>query len=237
MKFKNIILTCLATCLSAVAMAQDYSLSLQAASNEADRTQAMLDVRMTNKETVSAIQFDVCLSENADVFYGKNADGDMAYLISKGERAKTNHTVSFKKINDRTYRVIVSSPKNDTFKETDINKDKPVSNITLDISKVAAGDPVNVIINNIVLTHYDTTTGNVEMFYPTDVSYDFVPLNKTIKGDVNGDGSVTITDANMVVNHYLGNAVTLDVDAADVDGDGNVTIADANAIVNIYLGK
>lgn len=55
-------------------------------------------------------------------------------------------------------------------------------------------------------------------------------------GDADGDGKVTIADANMVVNYYLGNEVPgINLKNADVDGDGKVTIVDANMIVNMYL--
>ena len=67
-----------------------------------------------------------------------------------------------------------------------------------------------------------------------------------IPGDVNGDGSVTISDANSVIEvivnggHHSGghnhapNRVEMG-DRADVNGDGIVTIADLNAIIDIIL--
>ncbi|MBQ9558438.1 MAG: hypothetical protein IJ762_05485 [Bacteroidaceae bacterium] len=56
-----------------------------------------------------------------------------------------------------------------------------------------------------------------------------------LKGDVNGDGSVTIADVTMLVNIVLGKAA---VNAAsDVNGDGSVTIADVTYLVNTVLGK
>ena len=57
-------------------------------------------------------------------------------------------------------------------------------------------------------------------------------------GDVNNDGSVTMADANMVVNYYLAadKPEDFDVETADVNGDGDITMADANMIVNMYLG-
>ena len=49
---------------------------------------------------------------------------------------------------------------------------------------------------------------------------------------------MTIADANMIVNYYLGNNPEgFVIEAADVNEDGEVTIADANAIANIYLGE
>lgn len=61
------------------------------------------------------------------------------------------------------------------------------------------------------------------------------------KGDCNVDGSITMADANMVVNYFLASdksSITgIDLVAADVNGDGYITMADANAIVNIFLGN
>ena len=60
------------------------------------------------------------------------------------------------------------------------------------------------------------------------------------KGDVNHDGSVTMADANLVVNYFLANDKTtfvgFDIVAADVNEDGYISMADANAIVNMFLG-
>ena len=58
-------------------------------------------------------------------------------------------------------------------------------------------------------------------------------------GDVNKDGSVTMSDANAVVNYYLStnksSMAGFDVDLANVNGDDDITMSDANAIVNMYL--
>lgn len=62
--------------------------------------------------------------------------------------------------------------------------------------------------------------------------------NDTNKGDVNGDGSITMADANAVVNYFLATdkPENFDVESADVNGDGSITMADANQIVNMFLG-
>ena len=58
------------------------------------------------------------------------------------------------------------------------------------------------------------------------------------KGDANGDGKVTITDAVAIVNYILGNpSADFNADAADVSGDGNITITDAVGVVNIILNQ
>ena len=59
--------------------------------------------------------------------------------------------------------------------------------------------------------------------------------------DVNGDGSITMADANAVVNYFLADdksgITNFNVDAADVNGDKAITMADANQIVNIFLAQ
>lgn len=57
---------------------------------------------------------------------------------------------------------------------------------------------------------------------------------QNIYGDVNGDGTVNITDVNSIISIILdGKTMT---PAADVNSDGTVNIADVNVIINIILG-
>ena len=65
-----------------------------------------------------------------------------------------------------------------------------------------------------------------------------------VKGDANGDGSVTITDAVAIVNYILGNpSANFNLEAANVNGDTDdegkpkITITDAVAVVNIILNS
>ena len=61
-----------------------------------------------------------------------------------------------------------------------------------------------------------------------------------LPGDVNGDGKVTMADANMTVNATLKGAANIpgfSIVHADIDGDGVITMQDAYEIVNIILGK
>lgn len=54
-------------------------------------------------------------------------------------------------------------------------------------------------------------------------------------GDVNGDGKITVADANATANYCIDKtSVTIDVEAADMNGDGEITVGDANAIANEY---
>lgn len=57
-----------------------------------------------------------------------------------------------------------------------------------------------------------------------------------LRGDVNGDGQVTIADVTALVNIILGNQGG-DTSVADLNGDSQITIADVTSLVNIILGK
>lgn len=88
-----------------------------------------------------------------------------------------------------------------------------------------------------------TSTDREPRFYVPDITEEtdednqFSLIQTPVFGDVNGDGYVTMADANLVVNYFL-SGETLDetrLTVVDVNGDGNVTMADANMIVNIFL--
>ena len=61
---------------------------------------------------------------------------------------------------------------------------------------------------------------------------------KTILGDVNGDGAVTIVDATAVQNLIVGNMSTTDTQklTSDVNEDGTTSITDATAIQKYIVG-
>lgn len=64
------------------------------------------------------------------------------------------------------------------------------------------------------------------------------PIIEGLKGDANDDKTISMDDANMVVNYFLGNETPgINKNNADVNGDGQITMDDANSIVNIYLGN
>ena len=56
-----------------------------------------------------------------------------------------------------------------------------------------------------------------------------------LKGDVNGDGKVNVSDVTALINMILG-VVPIDQTRADVNNDGKVNVSDVTALVNIILG-
>ncbi len=56
-----------------------------------------------------------------------------------------------------------------------------------------------------------------------------------IKGDVNNDGFVSITDVTIMVDIILGNIESYDLYAADINDDGTVSVTDVTLLVNMIL--
>lgn len=58
-------------------------------------------------------------------------------------------------------------------------------------------------------------------------------VDNTVKGDVNGDGIVNVTDATTVIAHYL--AEQPYNRKYDINGDGIINVTDATIIISIFL--
>ena len=57
-----------------------------------------------------------------------------------------------------------------------------------------------------------------------------------VRGDLNADGKVDVSDVNAAINIILGATASVELQAAgDVTGDGKVDVSDVNAIINIIL--
>lgn len=72
------------------------------------------------------------------------------------------------------------------------------------------------------------------------VSFKFMGGTPPLLGDANDDGSVTMADANLVVNYFLAedkSTIDINITNSDINNDENITMADANAIVNIFLSQ
>lgn len=63
---------------------------------------------------------------------------------------------------------------------------------------------------------------------------DLTPALQPIKGDVNSDGNVNISDINVLIDMILSGKSQ---DNGDLNGDGSVNIADVNAVIDIILAN
>ena len=71
------------------------------------------------------------------------------------------------------------------------------------------------------------------------IIYKGMRYRPNVPGDVNGDGEITVGDANSMIDVVImgGNAGHTRAPEADVNGDGEVNIADINAIIDMILTK
>ena len=73
-----------------------------------------------------------------------------------------------------------------------------------------------------------------------DIYTNLWPKPTLMRGDINGDGKVDVSDVNIVINIMLGKASASDYPGnPDVNGsgDGSVDVSDVNAVINLMLGK
>ena len=57
-------------------------------------------------------------------------------------------------------------------------------------------------------------------------------------GDVNGDGTISVSDVSMLVRYILGEDEEIEnfkIENADINGDGNISVSDVMALVDIIL--
>ena len=72
-------------------------------------------------------------------------------------------------------------------------------------------------------------------FQGLETIYNAVPADAVVAGDVDGNGTVNVSDVTTLVNMILG-VVPKDDVRADVDGNGTVNVSDVTALINIILG-
>ena len=83
---------------------------------------------------------------------------------------------------------------------------------------------------------YGTTLAHVtDDLTPT---LNFAPIAESLRGDINSDGIVDVSDVNIAINIMLGKAQASSYTGiSDLNGDGSIDVSDVNAVINIMLGK
>ena len=88
-------------------------------------------------------------------------------------------------------------------------------------------------------TTYDSSHINADYAHidggPSNPGY-FTGKSSFLRGDVNGDGQVKISDVTALINYLLsGDASVINLDAADCNQNGEIKIADVTALINYLL--
>ena len=181
-----------------------------------------LAVSLENKKDILGFQFDLTLPSGIVVNTG--ADGK---LVSKLGNRCSGFTQTFTYIGDSKYRVTGLSMQGTAV----TGHDGELMRISLTSdTKVETGD-YDIVLSNIQLT---TTEGTATVtIYPEDYNSKLTMLNYAL-GDIDGNGSITVTDAVMVVQHILYKTPSNFIpETADVNTDGSVNVGDVVSILDL----
>lgn len=92
--------------------------------------------------------------------------------------------------------------------------------------------------SHIYIAGFWTNGGAAQSVYIDEIFVSNDGVNPADFGDANGDGKITMEDAYIIRDYYLGkNPAGIRMKSADVDGDSKVTMNDANIIIKLFLGK
>ncbi len=93
-------------------------------------------------------------------------------------------------------------------------------------------DNTNVTVTNAEGTSTLALVEVQDMYFSNDAG----TTPSVLKGDVNNDNKVDISDATALINYLLlGDATDINLDAANVNGDAVVDISDATTLINYLL--
>ena len=185
-----------------------------------------LKLILDNEDEVKLCQFDLRLPEGVTVATKSNGKLD----ASLTERAE-NHRISSQRLSNGDYRFIVSSLDYDSF----TGNSGTLMEIKLDVSATMEEGEYTVKLLNAELSVPD---GNdLKVVKPADTESKLIVKNYT-PGDVNNDGSVSVTDVGCAINYILEQVPSVFVfEAADMNGDKTVSVTDVGMIINLILNE
>lgn len=189
-------------------------------------TKPVLAVRMLNKDEVKLCQFDIKLP--AGVTVATKSNGKLDAKLT--ERAET-HSISSKQLENGNYRFIISSMDNDSF----TGNSGTLVEITLDIPATMEAGEYTIKLLNAELSVPD---GNdLKVVKPADTESKLT-IKAYTPGDVNNDGSVSVTDVGCTINYILEQVPSVFVfEAADMNGDKSISVTDVGMIINLILNE
>ena len=181
-----------------------------------------LAVSLENKKDILGFQFDLTLPSGIVVY-----TGDDGKLVSKLGNRCSGFTQTFTYIGDNKYRVTCLSMQGTAI----TGHDGELMRISLTSDREVEPGDYDIMLSNIQLT---TTEGTATVtIYPENYNSKLTMLNYAL-GDIDGNGSITVTDAVMVVQHILYKTPSNFIpETADVNTDGSVNVGDVVSILDL----
>lgn len=186
--------------------------------------QAVLPIELVNKDKVKLCQFDLRLPDGVTVATKVNDKLD----VKLTERAE-NHSISSRHLANGDYRFVISSMDNDSF----VGNNGSLVEVTIDVADTMDAGEYIVKVLNVELSVPD---GNdLRVVRPADTE-SILTVKTYTPGDVNNDGSVSVTDVGCAINYILEQVPSVFVfEAADMNGDKSVSVTDVGIIINLIL--
>ena len=200
---------------------------------------AKLTINLANTGVVRGLQFTLTLPEgvtavssNQGITYTDGGSqsyspGETGVLVSKTDRTE-NWWVLGNKVSDTEYKFVLIDPAGDGLEAGN----GAVMTISFETTLT---EPFTVDITGIHMaiegsdgSSEDATQGDIEDATITEV----------LKGDVDGDGDITVNDATCILRHIVDKPNDKFIEAAaDINGSGDVDVDDATKILQYIVGK
>ena len=158
-------------------------------------------------------------------------------LIDNGDRASevnflttgNNNLLAFTRHHNNQTALVVLNLGSSTVNSVVTGLEAGQWKLAIDVENIASGltsEPINLSATQ----GFSIPAGGYRVYVKGE------PAPSWLKGDVNGDGSVNISDIAKVIDLILGNQAPADVfTRADINGDGSVNISDVAALIDIIL--
>lgn len=203
--------------LGAAATDRLYIEDFSIASGETCTVSIVLD----NEATYTAFQADLYLPAGLTI---EQEDGD--YIFDLTSRKGRDHNISSQVQADGAIRVMSYSPSIKAYS----GNSGPLVTFQVIADGTFSG-PATLMMKNIWLI----TTAGVELSFADEQCEVTVPTT-ALKGDVNGNGEVTIADVSALIDYLLGTEVeNFNAANAHVNDDDDITIADVSALIDMLL--
>lgn len=179
----------------------------------------LLHVSLSNYDPIRGFQFDITATEE----YSINAAD-----VRKTERGK-GLTVSASRVDETTLRVVAYLMDGEI-----AQGDGELLTLRLRPTETQTLGQHQVTVTNVKLGTSDMENKNAGAA-TQQTNYTATEL---VLGDVNHDGSVSVTDVIATINHILQEPPTVfSRKAADVNGDGDISVVDVIGIIDIILNQ